>query len=433
MEKILAQAQKVCEAAELCMITSEEIPVSFEANRLKNIQSKQNTSLSLRIIKNGRIGYAVCSNLEDSAKLIENALETSAFGQKAQFEFPRTQEYPQVDTYDGKVKSVSLETMVQAGEQMISRIRQHTPEIICEAEVDKASVSFKLLNSLGGEASYQLTAYSIGMEGTLVRGTDMLFVGEAETSCHPLADTEEITRSVMKQLELARDNATVPTKDLPVIFTPHGVASALVSPLMSSFNGKTVLEGASPLGDKLGESIFDNKLSLYDNATVGFRPSSRPCDDEAVPSQRTPLIEAGTIKSFLYDLQTAARAKTKSTGNGNRTQRGLTSPSPSAFVFNNGKVSLEEMLADIKEGLVIEHLMGAEQGNILNGDFSGNVLLGYKIENGKITGRLKNTIVSGNVYQLLGEITAIGSDGRWVGSHLYVPSIYCPSLSVAAK
>jgi PmbA protein len=91
------------------------------------------------------------------------------------------------------------------------------------------------------------------------------------------------------------------------------------------------------------------------------------------------------------------------------------------------------MVRDIKEGLVIEQLMGAEQGNILGGDFSGNVLLGYKIENGKLVGRVKNTIVSGNVYQLLKEIAGIGSEAKWIGGFLCTPHIYCPSLAVAAK
>jgi PmbA protein len=91
------------------------------------------------------------------------------------------------------------------------------------------------------------------------------------------------------------------------------------------------------------------------------------------------------------------------------------------------------MVEDMKEGLVIEHLMGAEQGNILGGDFSGNVLLGYKVESGKIIGRVKDTMVSGNVYQLLKEIAAIGSEAKWVGGFLNTPHLYCHNLSVASK
>ena len=42
-------------------------------------------------------------------------------------------------------------------------------------------------------------------------------------------------------------------------------------------------------------------------------------------------------------------------------------------------------------------------------------------------------MVAGNVYQLLKEITAIGSDDQWVGSSVKTPSLYLPSLSVASK
>jgi PmbA protein len=217
-----------------------------------------------------------------------------------------------------------------------------------------------------------------------------------------------------------------------VIFLPSGVGSALISPFIAAFNGKTVFEGASPVGHRSGEKVFDASFSLYDDPTLPFRPSSRPFDDEGVPSQRTPLVEFGVVKSFLYDLQTAGLAGRTSTGSAAR-GRGLPSPSPSAFVISPGKTTFEEMVVNIKEGLVVEELMGAEQGNVLGGDFSGNVLLGYKVENGKIVGRVKNTMVSGNIYQLLNKVAAIGSDSRWVGSFLSTPSLFFPSVSVASK
>ena len=87
----------------------------------------------------------------------------------------------------------------------------------------------------------------------------------------------------------------------------------------------------------------------------------------------------------------------------------------------------------MKEGLVVEQLMGAGQTNVLGGDFSGNVLLGYKVEGGRIAGRVKNTMVSGNIYRALKEIIATGSEPRWVGSFLNTPPLYCANLSVATK
>ena len=432
MERILAQAKKVAEEAEVFLVSAEETPVHFEANRLKHIQGKQSTSVALRIVKDGRLGYATGTDVSDSQSLVNNAVETAKFGTKARFELPPTTPYPPVDIFDPDVESIPIEQMASLGEELIALVTEHTPDIVCEAGVEKETIVLRIINSRGGQAEYKKSVFSIGVVGNLVRGTDMLFVGEGQSSCHPLADVGEIAKFVLRQLDLAKNQASAPTKTLPVIFSPEGVASALISPLMAAFNGKTVLEGASPIGKRLGEQVFDTKLSLTDDPTIAYRPHSRPCDDEGVPSQRTPLIEEGVVSSFIYDLQTAAMAKTKSTGSASR-GGGLPVPSPSTLVVAPGDTTFDEMLKDIKEGLVIEQLMGAEQGNILGGDFSGNVLLGYKVESGKIIGRVKNTMVSGNVYKLLKEINAIGSQPKWVGSVLSTPDIYFPRLSVASK
>jgi PmbA protein len=198
-------------------------------------------------------------------------------------------------------------------------------------------------------------------------------------------------------------------------------------------NGKTVVQGASPLGQRLGEQVFDPRISIWDDATVDYRPGSRSCDGEGVPSRRTPVIENGVVASFLYDLQTAGLASTESTGNGARGLATLPSPSPTTVVIGDGDAGFDDMLADIKEGLVVEQLLGASQGNILGGDFSGNILLGYAVKNGEIMGRVKDTMISGNVYEALKEVAAIGRDGKWVGGRARVPHIYCSRLAVSAK
>jgi PmbA protein len=244
---------------------------------------------------------------------------------------------------------------------------------------------------------------------------------------------EAISAEVVRQLDLAKEQAACTTGPLPVVFTPNGVASAFVRPLMAAFNGKTVLEGASPVGGRLGEKVFDERLSLRDDPTIAYRPGSSPCDDEAVPSEPTALISDGKVRGFLYDLQTAALAGARSTGNGRRSPGGLPAPAPSSFVIAPGEASFEDMVGDIKEGLVVEQLMGATQGNVLGGDFSGNVLLGFKVENGRIVGRVKDTMVSGNIYQLLKNVGAIGSEVKWVAGFLSTPSVYCPNVSVASK
>ncbi|MFH1381315.1 MAG: TldD/PmbA family protein [Chloroflexota bacterium] len=433
MENILAQAKKVAEEAEVFQVTSEETPIQFEANRLKHIQSKQRTAVALRLVKQGKLGYATATRLDDSETLVRMAAETAQFGMDVKFDFPTPTTYPHIAVFDPAVGKVPIEAMVTLGEELLAILRRHTPELLCHAWVNKSVTSVKIMNSRGGQASYQQTTFSLSIWGNLIRETDMLFVGDSESDCHPITRPDVVAGAVIEQLERAKNRAVAPTKSLPVIFTPDGVAGALMPSLMAAFNGKLVLEGASPIGSKLGQSCFDAKLSLRDDPTVAYRPTSRPCDDEGVPSQLTSLVEQGVVRNFLYDLQTAARANKQSTGNGQRSGSSLPSPAPSAFIITPGNTTFAEMVSDMQEGLVIEQLMGAEQGNILGGDFSGNVLLGYKVEHGKITGRVKDTMVSGNVYRLLKNINAIGSDTKWVDDSVNTPSLYLSGLSVAGK
>jgi PmbA protein len=252
-------------------------------------------------------------------------------------------------------------------------------------------------------------------------------------SCHPITDTSPITGSVIRQLEHARRIVGAPEGDVPVLFTPHGVAEALLSPLMAGLNGRAVLRGASPLVDKLGTRMLGEVFSLYDDPTLPFAPGSRICDDEGVPSRRVPLVERGVIASFLYDLQTAAQAGAESTASGHRGLGTMPGPAPSVLLVQEGEVSEEALLSGLKQGLVVEHLLGAGQSNVQGGEFSANVLLGYLVKDGRIEGRVKNTLVSGNVYNVFNRILGIGDRGRWVGGSLKTPALLCEGVSIAAK
>ncbi|MFC1944123.1 TldD/PmbA family protein [Chloroflexota bacterium] len=434
MEHILEGAKRICDEAEVFLVSHRETEVIFEADRLKQIKSTQSSGAALRLVVDGRIGFAAARRPDGgSEELIAMALETAPFGAEAKFQFPGPQPYPQVDVYNPEVEVTSEGEMVELGQALIDRVKSNTPDVLCEASVVKGTAEIEVINSRGGTARYKKSVFGLSLEGILIRGTDMLFVGDSQSSCHPISDPSEVAEVTIEQLERARESAVPPTGRLPVVFTPRGVASALIIPLGMAFNGKTVLQGASPLGGRRGERVFDPRLSVWDDPQLAFRPGSRPCDDEGVPSRRTALVEDGVVAGFLYDLQTAALAGETSTGNGSRGLGSLPSPSASTVSVGVGDATFEEMIADIKKGLVVEMLMGASQGNLLGGEFSGNVLLGYLVENGRLVGRVKDTMVSGNVYEVLGEVAAIGREAKWVGGSLLVPDIYCPGLSVAVK
>jgi PmbA protein len=450
--EIIGSARKVAEQAEVFWASSQETPVHFEANKLKQVQSKESSSVALRIIKEGKVGFSAASGSAGagesrsgtagpslagegaSSDLVNMAVETSQFGSPATFQFPSCRNYPEASIFDPRIEKLTMEEMIELGDELIARVRGHTPDILCDVEVTRGTSSVHIANSQGGEASYDKSFFGIGLEGVLVQDTAMLFVGDSESSCCLLDKFELVADRVVGQLELAKRKATVSTRPLPVIFTPLGVASALLSPIALAFNGKTVLEGASPLKERLKELVFDTELTLWDDATLDYCPASSPCDDEGVPSGRLSLIESGVVSHFFYDLQTAASAGVESTGSGRRgSGTAQVRPGTSSLVIREGDIPFRSMVEDMKEGLIVEQLIGADQGNLLGGDFGGNVLLGYKVENGEIAGRVKDTMISGNIYQALKQHLGIGCEARWVNGVLRTPYLYCPRLSVSAK
>ncbi|GAF79061.1 unnamed protein product, partial [marine sediment metagenome] len=240
MEDILTLAKKVAQEAEVFLASYEETPVVFEANRLKQLQTCQGRVVALRIIREGKIGFSTTTRLDDKKALVSRATEVSQFGAPAKFELPPPQTYPQIEVHDPEAEAFTIEQMVELGESLIAKLRRHTPELVCEAEVTKGVTSVRILNSRGGEASYNKSFFAISVEGTLIRDTDMLFVGDSESSCHPIGNVDKLADSVINQLELAKRQDSVPSGQLPVVFTPRGVAGALVLPLASAFNGKVV-------------------------------------------------------------------------------------------------------------------------------------------------------------------------------------------------
>src|SRR3990172_9515095 len=132
MEEILSKAKKVAEAAEVFMVSSEDTSVNFETYRLKHVQSKQSVSVSLRVIKKGRIGYATATTLANAQELVDNAVETAQFGQKAEFQFPALTPYHQFRIFDASVDKVSPETMTKLGEEIIAPIIKNPPGLPCE-------------------------------------------------------------------------------------------------------------------------------------------------------------------------------------------------------------------------------------------------------------------------------------------------------------
>lgn len=442
-ERALEAACHVAEHAEVFVSTSRSTPVRFEANRLKEVHTIEGGSIALRLVKDGRMGVAVAEGLGNAdseavqatvRRLADMAVETSLVGNKARFSFPPPADYPDVGLYDRRVPDLHTEKMVDLGQELIDRVTQHTPEVVCEAEVARTTRTTQIFNSAGAEARCEKTVFGIGLEGVFVRGTDMLFVGDGETSCQIQQDPSEVASRVIEQLELASKSAVVETGRMQVLFTPQAVAGVLLPSLALPLNGKVVVEGSSPLESRRDELVFHPSLTLKDDPTVPYRPRSAPFDDEGVASRRLSLIDGGVVRGFLYDLASAAVAGTQSTGHGRRASSiGRTRPAPSCLLVEPGTASFSDLVRGMDHGLVVEQLIGAGQGNLFGGDFGGNVLLGYKVERGEIVGRVKDTMVHGNIYTALKDDLVVGGEARWVNGSVHTPHLLCSHVTVSAR
>jgi len=429
IKKTLEMASSLAEEAELYWVESKSNEILFEANRLKSIDSSFEEGIGLRIIKQGKIGFSSSTELTEPQRLVKAASESAKFGEKAHFHFPSGNKVSSVECYDESLISLSLEQMIEEGEKTINLILKEAPSLQCEGEIAKTETEINILNTNGLSHSYKKTSYTFYLGVFLAEEGNFLSIGEGEASVKYQEWSSSIAQRIIEAFRLAKKKEKISPGRHPVIFTSKAVPLLLQS-LKRGINGKMIQKKASPLLGKIGKPIISSSIDIFDDALFPFALATSPMDGEGMPSCRTQIIQQGVLKNFIYDLQTAGLMGTKSTSNGARGYDTLPSPSTSNFIIKEGKVSLEEMVKDIKEGIIVDQVIGSGQGNVLMGEFSVNLDLGYKVERGKIKGRIKDVMISGNSYTMLNNVLALGSESRFIGS-TSTPPIYFKEINVA--
>jgi len=438
MEKLLQQASKKVDSAELFRVKSKTVPVNFEVNRLKSIDISESEGKALRVINKGRIGFSSSTGSEGFDSMLEKAAATSEFGSEASFDFPREikrggEERKNINIYDKKVEDKSIEEMVKIGEGIIEKVGDFNRKLRCDVTIVKDCNEIEYFNSRGGNFSYNKTAFAYSMMVQQIENQDMLIIYSSIESGKDNLELEELTSEIIENLKWGDKIVSVESGKMPVIFTPKAVL-VLILPIISGLNGKMVLKKISPLVAQKNKKLWSDLLTLYSDGTIDFATGSAPFDDEGEEMKRVPLVKKGKIKNFYYDLQTAGMVGVESTGNGLRADsQSEPAPGISNLVMEEGKISFSEMVKDISEGIVIDQVLGLGQGNVISGAFSNNVQLGYKIEKGKIVGRVKDVMIAGNAIEELKNIVALGDKSKWVSGKYKFPHIYLKSISVSAK
>ncbi|MDB9524973.1 TldD/PmbA family protein [Oscillatoria sp. CS-180] len=423
-EQLLDLAKQAgAEAAEVFQSSSSARPVFFEANRLKQLESNQLEGTALRLWTNGCPGIAVAHGPISPQALVDKAIAISQLNDAETIELSRgmAQRYPDVGV------DVPVSQMIEWGETAIAEVRDRYPEVICEAELECDTEVTRFVNSLGLDYSYSDTTLSSYLAVEWVRGDDFLIVGDGQV-CRDALFPNALAHHILERLIWAERNVPPVVGRVPVLFTAKA-ADTLWGTVQSALSGKRVLEGSSPWSDRIGEKVTSEALTLYQDPDEG--PYSCPFDDEGTPTQKLVLIDQGELRLFYTDRTIGKELGGGSTGNGFRPGLG-SAPTPGLFntLIQPGQSTFADLIKSLSDAIIVDQILGETAG--ISGDFSVNVDLGYRVKNGQIQGRVKDTMVSGNVYTALLQLQALGQDADWNGP-CYTPSVLLEGLSVTGR
>lgn len=416
-------ARSGAEAAEVFLSQSLSRPVSFEANRLKQLESSESEGIALRLWRDGRPGLAVAYGAVEPQMLVDRALALSELNEPETIELspPSNIQYPDLG------QAVPVDQLLDWGRQAIALIREAYPEILCAVELECDAETTRLINSNGLDCGYTDTTLSCYMETEWVRGDDFLSVSDGQTQRNTL-DPTALVQQVLQRLEWAQENVAPPKGRVPVLFTSKA-ADMLWGTVQAAINGKRVIERASPWSDRLGEPVTSPMLTLSQQPEAG--PFSCPFDDEGTPTRPITFIKDGVLQLFYTDRTVGRLLGSGTTGNGFRPGLGGY-PAPGLYnlLVQPNLKSLPELIAMLDRGIIVDQMLGGGAG--ISGDFSVNVDLGFRVERGEVVGRVKDTMVAGNVYTALKNLIELGGDADWNGS-CYTPSLTVEGLSVTGR
>ncbi len=440
IERVLDAVRARAAAADAQRERVERTSIAFESGRLKACGISEAAGVNLRVVHDGRVGIAG-TTAEDVDDLVARAFASAALGEALDMVFPAAAPLPVVSTQAARAAAASLERLTAIGHELVERVSRDGCQV--NVSIEREVAETRVANTAGADATYSATGVAVSVDLTRFAGDDVLMVYDyyAGVDLPEPAELDALVHTIEDRFAPALRVVAPPEGSLPVVFTPSGQAAILL-PLEQGLSGKSVLQGVSPLAGKAGAQLFDERFALTDDPLVAGRPGSRPVDDEGVPSRVVPLVERGVVRQFVYDLETAARAKTSSTGHGSRGTFGKPRIGYSNLVVGPGaseamaRASVRRLgggvIDGIADGLVVDDLIGVGQGNVIGGAFSHPVALAFRVQQGEITGRVKDAAVAGNVYELLKRIGGFGNDGRWMGSR-WAASLRLEGVSVARR
>ena len=198
-----------------------------------------------------------------------------------------------------------------------------------------------------------------------------------------------------------------PTGKFPVIFVPQ-TAGALVSTLFESVSGTSVYRKSTFLGDKEGQRIASELVTIIDDPHRVRGVSSRLFDGEGVACMPMTLLDKGVLKFFPCDTFSARKLGRKTTGHSSRGLAGTGGVGSSNLYLMGGDKPLDELMAQMGDGLLVTSFIGFGF-NMATGDFSRGVE-GFWIKDGKLDHPVHEISVSSNLGTMFEAVVGVGND-----------------------
>ena len=423
-QRIAGARARGADAAKISLAHNETTNCRFESNKLKSARSAESMSYRVEVLVGGRIGRTSGNRPDALDELFDGAVTLAREGKHAHFTaYPEPGPVHAVRMHSPATLALSRQQMIASCEGIIRALLDYNGDLSADAGAGVSEGESLLVTSGGVCHASRSTGWGMGAHAQRTEGTDILFAGHGRAWGEPgeFYAPEAIGERILWLLHHAEAQDSPPGGEVHAVLPPETLAMFL-RPVFMGTNGRNVAKGDSPLAGRLGEQVLDPSVTIVDDPHVDFANGAAELDGDGIPAHRQTIFEDGVLRRFLYDLDSAGLAGAEPTGN-----NGCQPHNPHVLP---GDEPVADLIDRIEDGIYVEDVIGFGQSNIINGDFSANVSLGYRIRNGEITGRVKDTMIAGNVYSLLGQGVVLSSDTNYDGR---LPYAVVSGMSVSSQ
>jgi PmbA protein len=407
--------------------------------KVESLSDAGGRGVGVRAFSDGRSGYAYGTDLRDEgvSELARSAVEAARVADPDEHAGLPDEcggaevgglASPELASWSTERK-VELALEVERAARAREGVTQVENAVYSDAEAHVA-----LANSSGFAAGYSATeawAYASAFAG---EGADLMTGLGVGLGRDPAALDPEAIGGEAAERAIALVGARQPdSRRCPVLLDAF-VAASFLGFIGSMLSAEAVQRGRSLFADREGDEVADPALALMDDGTDPEGPASAPFDGEGSPRRRTPLIEGGRLRTFLFDVRTARKAGRQTTGNAARgSYRSPPSVGTSNLIVSPGQGGLGELAAQAGEGLYVTDVAGLHSGvNPVSGTFSVGAA-GRLIEGGELGRPVRELTIASDLVSMLQSVRAVGSEARWVpfGGSVKAPPVLIGEMSVS--